>query len=92
MLAATNDSALDDRLDEIISVIAKAQETNGYLDTWIQLHQRAGDTNAVPFQNPENFEMYNFGQLMTAACVHYRVTGKINFSGRCAAGEADFSL
>jgi DUF1680 family protein len=88
-LAATNDSALDDRLDEIISVIAKAQETNGYLDTWIQLHQRAGDTNAVPFQNPENFEMYNFGQLMTAACVHYRATGKTNFLA-VARRAADF--
>jgi DUF1680 family protein len=88
-LAATNDSTLDERLDEIISVITKAQETNGYLDTWIQLHQRAGDTNAVPFQNPENFEMYNFGQLMTAACVHYRVTGKTNFLA-VARRAADF--
>jgi uncharacterized protein len=78
-LAVTNDSALDKRLDEIISIIAKAQETNGYIDTWVQLHQRAGDTNAAPFSNPENFEMYNFGQLMTAACVHYRATGKTNF-------------
>jgi uncharacterized protein len=78
-LAATNDAALSTQIDRIISVIAQAQETNGYIDTWIQLHQRTGDTNAVPFQNPENFEMYNFGHLMTAACVHYRVTGKTNF-------------
>lgn len=78
-LAVTNDAALSKRVDAIIAVIAQAQATNGYLDTWVQLHQRIGDTNGVPFQNPENFEMYNFGQLMTAACVHYRVTGQTNF-------------
>ncbi len=78
-LTATNDTALESRLDEIIAVIAKAQEKNGYIDTWVQLHQRSGDTNVAPFQNPENFEMYNLGHLMTAACVHYRVTGKTNF-------------
>jgi uncharacterized protein len=88
-LAVTNDPALDQRLDEIISVIARAQATNGYLDTWVQLHQRDGDTNATPFQNPENFEMYNFGQLMTAACVHYRATGKTNFLA-VARRAADF--
>src|SRR5262249_44921768 len=65
--------------DDIISVIAKAQETNGYLDTWVQLHQRSGDTNIAPFKNPENFEMYNLGHLMTTASVHYRVTQKTNF-------------
>lgn len=88
-LAVTNDSALDKQLDEIISVIAQAQETNGYIDTWVQLHARAGDTNAVPFQDPLNFEMYNFGQLMTAACVHYHATGKTNFLA-VARKAADF--
>jgi len=78
-LAVTNDAALQKSLDDIIAVIAQAQETNGYLDTWVQFHARAGDTNGVPFSNPENFEMYNFGQLMTAACVHFRATGKTNF-------------
>ncbi|HEY1718550.1 MAG TPA: glycoside hydrolase family 127 protein [Verrucomicrobiae bacterium] len=88
-LAVTNDAALAKRLDEIISVISQAQETNGYIDTWVQLHQRAGDTNAAPFSNPENFEMYNFGQLMTAACVHFRATGKTNLLS-IAEKAADF--
>ncbi|HET7626071.1 MAG TPA: glycoside hydrolase family 127 protein [Verrucomicrobiae bacterium] len=78
-LAQTNNPQLDRELDRIIGVIAKAQETNGYIDTWVQLHQRAGDTNNFPFSNPNHFEMYNFGHLMTAACVHYRATGKTNF-------------
>jgi hypothetical protein len=88
-LAITNDVALDKQLDDIIAVIAKAQETNGYIDTWMQLHQRAGETNLVPLQNPERFEMYNLGQLMTAACVHYRATGKTNFLA-IARKAADF--
>jgi uncharacterized protein len=88
-LAVTNDAALENRLDEIIGVIAKAQETNGYIDTWVQLHQRSGDTNVVPFAIPDRFEVYNFGQLMTAACVHYRATGKTNFLA-VACKAADF--
>jgi len=78
-LAVTNDQELRAMLDRIISVIGQAQETNGYIDTWVQLHQRDGDTNAVPFSNPENFEIYNFGHLMTAACVNYRAAGETNF-------------
>ena len=89
ILAATNNPALDKKLDDIIAVLAKAQETNGYLDTWVQLHQRSGDTNIAPFKNPEVFEMYNLGQLMTAACVHYRVTHKTNFLA-VACKAADF--
>jgi DUF1680 family protein len=78
-LAVTNDPELHRTLDRIISVIGRAQEPNGYLDTWVQLHQQRGDTNAVPFANPLNFEIYNFGHLMTAACVNYRATGETNF-------------
>lgn len=89
MLAVTNDAQLGRQLDEIIAVIAKAQRPDGYLGTWVQLHQREGDQKAVPFSNPDNFEMYNFGHLMTAACVHYRVTGKTNFLA-IACKAADF--
>ena len=88
-LAVTNDEWIDSNLDKVIAVNAQAQETNGYLDTWVQLHQREGDTNAAPFSDPLNFEMYNFGHLMTAACIHYRVTGKTNFLA-IARKAADF--
>ncbi|HEU5397274.1 MAG TPA: beta-L-arabinofuranosidase domain-containing protein, partial [Verrucomicrobiae bacterium] len=33
----------------------------------------------APFSDPLNFEMYNFGHLMTTASLYYRVTGKTNF-------------
>jgi len=36
----TNDPALRQSLDRIITVIGRAQETNGYLDTMIQLSKR----------------------------------------------------
>jgi hypothetical protein len=88
-LAITNDAALRKQLDDIIAVIAKAQDTNGYIDTWIQLHHRGGETNLGPFQNPEHFEMYNLGQLMTAACVHYRASHETNFLA-VACKAADF--
>jgi len=78
-LAVTNDERINSKLDEVIGVIARAQATNGYLDTWVQLHQRLTNSDAAPFRSVGNFEVYNFGQLMTAACIHYRVTGKTNF-------------
>jgi uncharacterized protein len=78
-LAVTNDATLQKSLDEIISVIAKAQATNGYIDTWVQLHARETNSKVAPFSDRNNWEIYNLGQLMTAASVHYRVTGKTNF-------------
>jgi DUF1680 family protein len=75
-LAVTNDPVLRSNLDRIISTISRVQQTNGYLDTWVQLREGQG---AVPLSNPENFEVYNFGQMMTAACVNYRATGETNF-------------
>ena len=78
-LAVTNDATLQKSLDEIISVIAQAQQTNGYIDTWVQLHARETNSKIAPFSDRNNWEVYNFGQLMTASSVHYRVTGKTNF-------------
>ena len=77
-LAIEKNSALEARLDEIIAVIARAQRADGYLHTPVQIKQRAGDTNAVPFGDRNNFEMYNLGHLMTTAAVHHQVTGKTN--------------
>ena len=75
----TNDAALQKTLDEIIAVIARAQATNGYIDTWVQLHERETNSTVAPLHDRNNWEMYNMGQLLTAASIHYRVTGKTNF-------------
>ena len=78
-LAVTNDARINEKLDEVIAVIAQGQATNGYIDTWVQLHQRETNSNIAPFRDRSRWEVYNMGQLLTAACVHYRVTGKTNF-------------
>jgi DUF1680 family protein len=78
-LAVTNDFALQKTLDGIIAVIAQAQRTNGYIDTWVQWHQAETNSKVAPFGDRNNWEVYNMGQLLTAASVHHRVTGKTNF-------------
>jgi len=78
-LAVTNDATLQKTLDDIIAVIAQAQSTNGYIDTWMQLHQRDTNWSILPLHDRNNWEVYNMGQLLTAASIHYRATGKTNF-------------
>ncbi len=60
-------------LDEIIEVIGKAQEDDGYLSTQITL------TDAERWSNRQYHELYNSGHLLTSACIHHRVTGQRNF-------------
>jgi DUF1680 family protein len=76
LYALTKDPALDQRLDDAIAVITRAQQADGYLHTPVLIATRNGDAAARPFQDRLNFEMYNFGHLFTAACVHHRATGK----------------
>jgi DUF1680 family protein len=74
--AVTPDPALDRWMDDAIVVIAKAQRADGYIHTPVLIANRTGDAAARPFRDRLNFEMYNFGHLFTAACVHHRSTGK----------------
>ncbi len=73
--AITRDPALDRQMDGIIAVIAKAQREDGYLHTQTIIPQRAG-AKAKEFADREHFETYNMGHLITAACIHNRITGK----------------
>ena len=74
--AVTKDPELDRQMDDAIRAIAAAQRPDGYLQTSIIVHQRTGDATAKPFTDPLQFEAYNVGHLLTAACIHYRATGK----------------
>ncbi|WP_332368107.1 glycoside hydrolase family 127 protein [Spirosoma telluris] len=75
MYALTKDKKLDVLMDKAISVIAKAQASDGYVYTKAIIQQKkTGETKM--FDDKLSFEAYNFGHLMTAACVHYRATGK----------------
>ena len=95
-LAIGDDSVLTRRLDDIISVIGKAQRADGYIHTPILIAESklAEPASPVtrhpsPFEDPLQFETYNMGHLLTAACVHYRATGRTNFLA-LAERTADF--
>ncbi|WP_172992137.1 glycoside hydrolase family 127 protein [Lacipirellula parvula] len=87
--AVTRDPQLAAILDESIRVIAKAQRDDGYLHTPVLIAHRNGDKSLQPFADRHNFEMYNMGHLLTAACLHHRVTGNDRFLA-IAQKTADF--
>jgi uncharacterized protein len=87
--AVTRDPVIDRQMDEIIAVIAKAQRDDGYLHTRTIIPQRQGEPGAREFADRDHFETYNMGHLMTAACVHYRATGKTTLLA-CARKAADY--
>lgn len=75
LYGVTKDKRLDAMMDKAIAVIAKAQKEDGYIYTKSIIEQRKTG-QAKMFDDKLSFEAYNFGHLMTAACVHYRATGK----------------
>ncbi|GAB4030470.1 aceric acid hydrolase [Spirosoma jeollabukense] len=75
MYALTKDKKLDEQMDKAIAVIAKAQAPDGYVYTKAIIQQKKSGEKKM-FDDKLSFEAYNFGHLMTAACVHYRATGK----------------
>ncbi len=90
MYASTKDKKLDAMMDEAIAVIGKAQKTDGYIYTKSIIEQRKSG-EAKMFDDKLSFEAYNFGHLMTAACVHYRATGKTTLL-EIAKKAADFLI
>jgi len=79
MYAVTKDPKLDALMDKTIALFAKAQRADGYINTATQIEERNHPKTAKAFEDRLNFETYNLGHLMTAACVHYRATGKKTF-------------
>jgi DUF1680 family protein len=78
MYAVTKDAKLDAMMDKTIALFAKAQRADGYINTATSIEER-NHPKTKAFEDRLNFETYNLGHLMTAACVHYRATGKKNF-------------
>ncbi|WP_419789094.1 glycoside hydrolase family 127 protein [Mucilaginibacter sp. X5P1] len=79
MYAATHDPKLDQLMDNTIALFAKAQRADGYIHTPTSIEERNHPNQSKAFNDRLNFETYNLGHLMTAACIHYRATGKRNF-------------
>lgn len=71
-LMENRDPELERKLDEMIAIVAKAQEPDGYLNSWYQLM-----APEKKFTNlADNHEIYCAGHLYEAAVAHFRATGK----------------
>jgi DUF1680 family protein len=87
--AVTKDKKLDTEMDKAIALFAKVQRKDGYIHTPVLIEERWGTLGAEELKKQLGFEKYNMGHLMTAACVHYRATGKTSFLN-IAKGVADY--
>ncbi|MBN8729822.1 MAG: glycoside hydrolase family 127 protein [Acidobacteria bacterium] len=70
LYARTKDAKIDAQMDAVISLVAKAQQPDGYVSTNITLR------GLERWQLPKNHEMYNMGHLLAAAAAHHKATGK----------------
>ena len=68
------DKALESDIDDLIDIIAKAQQPDGYLDTYFIL----GKMDKKFTNLHEAHELYCFGHMAEAAVAHYEATGKTN--------------
>ncbi|MBP1663391.1 MAG: glycoside hydrolase family protein [Bacteroidetes bacterium] len=76
------DKAMDHYVDSLISIVAAAQEPDGYLYTARTIdpkntHSWAGSERWVK-ESELSHELYNSGHLFEAAAAHFTATGKRN--------------
>jgi len=71
-LALRRDESLERNADELIDLIAAAQDEDGYLNTYFTIKDREKRwTNLL-----EGHELYCSGHLIEAACAYFEATGK----------------
>ncbi len=71
-LSTFPDKQLESKVDELIDIIAAAQDVDGYLDTYFTIKDRD-----KRWQNlMEGHELYCAGHFIEAACAYYETTGK----------------
>lgn len=77
-LAVKYDPKLDHYLDSVITIIATAQEPDGYLTTCVtnKCTRLSGWWGSSRWEKINSHELYNSGHLYEAAVAHYRATGK----------------
>lgn len=73
--AISKDEEMGSQIDSIIEVIGKCQRDDGYIHTPTTIKALHNPDKKHEFNERLDFETYNMGHLMTAACVHYRTTG-----------------
>lgn len=71
-VALQKDPDLEAKADEVIALIAAAQQPDGYLDTYFELVDPEGKWTNLAFGH----EDFNAGHLLEAAVAHYEATGK----------------
>jgi DUF1680 family protein len=71
-IAVFHDREIEEKIDEVVDIVAAAQDSDGYLDTRFTVLQ-----NDRRWQNLlEAHELYCAGHMMEAACAYYEATGK----------------
>jgi len=80
-LAVHYDAKLDHYLDSVISIIAAAQEPDGYLTTCVtnKCTRLSGWWGTHKWEKINSHELYNSGHLIESAVAHFRATGKRSF-------------
>lgn len=76
VLSVTENEDLDREIDRIITIIGKCQRPDGYIHTKALIKDMNSPGKKHEFIERLDFETYNMGHLMTAACLHHRITGK----------------
>src|SRR5690606_37378843 len=76
----------ENQADELVTMIDKAadavvgsQRADGYVQTKTTTRERDGGPG--PLADRMDFETYNFGHLMTLACIAHRASGDDRFLG-----------
>ena len=74
---------LDKYIDSVLTIVAKAQEPDGYLYTFRTMnpnhtHEWAG-TKRWEKEEDLSHELYDLGHMIEGAVAHYQATGKRNF-------------
>ena len=69
---------LTNYVDLLISVIAAAQDPDGYLHTFRTINPRHAWNGPRRFSHPISHEFFNAGHLYEAAIAHHRATGRRN--------------
>ncbi len=71
------DPELEKRADEVIDIVAAAQQADGYLDTYFTIKEPEHRWHELH----EGHELYCMGHMIEAACGYYEVTGKDKLLG-----------
>lgn len=71
----TKDEKLEQELEDTVSLLAAAQQPDGYLDTYYIL----GDMDRRWTNLKDHHELYCAGHMIEAAVAHFRATGRTTF-------------